>query len=91
MEKCSQYGLGNDFLAMELKAYGTEESGMDRTLFQMDNQQGPTVEHSELCSVFCASLDGRGVWGRMDACIFMTESLCCLPEPITWLVGCTPK
>ena len=32
----------------------------------MDNQQGPTVEHRELCSVLCGSLDGRGVWGRMD-------------------------
>ena len=21
--------------------------------------------------------DGMGVWGRMDACIFMAESLCC--------------
>ena len=32
----------------------------------MDNQQGPTVEHRELCSVLCGSLAGRGVWGRMD-------------------------
>ena len=32
------------------------------------------------------SLDGRGVWGRMDTCICMAESLPCLPETITTLV-----
>ena len=25
----------------------------------------------ELCSVLCGSLDGRGVWGRMDRCIYL--------------------
>ena len=34
----------------------------------MDNQQGPTVQHMELCSVLCGSLDGRGVWGTRDTC-----------------------
>ena len=24
----------------------------------MDNQQGPTIQHMELCSVLCGSLDG---------------------------------
>ena len=28
----------------------------------MDNKQGPTVEHRELCSMLCGSLDGREVW-----------------------------
>ena len=31
--------------------------------FEMENQQGPTVERREPCSVLCGSLDGRGVWG----------------------------
>ena len=45
----------------------------------------------ELCSVLCVSLDGRGVWGRMDTCICMAESLHCLPETITTLlIGYTP-
>ena len=35
-------------------------------LFKLDNQQGPTVQHRELCSMLCGSLDGRGDWGRMD-------------------------
>ena len=38
--------------------------------------------YMELCSVLCGSLDGRGVWGRMDTCICMAESLCCRPEII---------
>jgi hypothetical protein len=33
--------------------------------FKMNNQQGPTVQHRELCSVLRGSLDGRGVWERM--------------------------
>ena len=31
---------------------------------KMDNQQGPTVQPRELCSMFCGSLDGRGVAGE---------------------------
>ena len=37
-------------------------------------------------SAQCASLDGRGVWGRMDTCIPMAESLHCSPEAITTLL-----
>ena len=37
------------------------------------------------------SLDGRGVWGRMDTCICMAKSLCCSSETITTLlIGYTP-
>ena len=36
--------------------------------------------------MLCGSLDGRGVWGRMDTCIFMAESLHCSPETITALL-----
>ena len=48
----------------------------------MDNQQGPTEQHRELCSMLCGSLDGRGVWGRMDK----RESLHCSPKTITTLL-----
>ena len=38
-------------------------------IFKMDNQQGPTVEHMELCPVVCGSLDegelGLGENGNM--------------------------
>ena len=33
-------------------------------LFKVDDQQGPAVQHRELCSMFCGSLDRRGVWGE---------------------------
>ena len=38
------------------------------------------------CSVLCGSLDGRGLWGRMDTCICMAESLHCSTETITTLL-----
>ena len=45
----------------------------------------------ELCSVLCASLDGKGVWRRMDTCIWMAEFLHCSPETITTLfIGYIP-
>ena len=47
---------------------------MHAAIFKMNNQQGPAV-HRDLCSVLYGSLDGRGVWGRMDTCICMAESL----------------
>ena len=45
----------------------------------------------EPCSMLCSSLDGRGVWGRMDTCICMAKSLCPSSETITTLlIGYTP-
>ena len=42
--------------------------------------------------IVMGSLDGRGVWGRMDTCIYMAESLDCAPETITTLlIGYTSK
>ena len=41
--------------------------------------------------MLCGSLDGRGVWGRMDTCICMAESLHCSSETTTTLlIGSTP-
>ena len=51
----------------------------------MGNQQKALVQHMELCSMLCGSLDGKAVLGRMDTCICMVESLCCSPETITTL------
>ena len=33
-----------------------------------------------------SSLDGRGVWGRMDKCICMADRICCPPETVTTLL-----
>ena len=52
----------------------------------MDNQQKPTVQHMELCSTIMWQPGWVGVWGRMDACICMAESLRCSPETITTLL-----
>ena len=52
----------------------------------MGNQQGPTVQNRELCSVLRASLDRRGIGGRMDTRICMAESLRCSPESTTILL-----
>ena len=41
----------------------------------------PVFKHRELYSMWCASLDGKGVWGRMDICICMAESLRYSPDP----------
>lgn len=56
----------------------------------MDKQKGPTVDSMELCSMFCGSLDGRGIWRRMDTYIRMAKSLRGPPEAITFLFGYTP-
>ena len=60
-----------------------------------DSELGSTVHTAifkmDICSNLCGSLDGRGVWRRMDICICVAESLCCLPETITTcLIGYTP-
>jgi hypothetical protein len=47
----------------------------------------------ELYSMLCGSLDGRGVWQRMDTCIYvcLKDTLHCSPETITTLlIGSIP-
>ena len=53
------------------------------TIFKIDNQQGPTVQHRELCSIFCNNLNRKRIQKRTDTCIRITESLCCTPETNT--------
>ena len=41
--------------------------------------------------MLCGSLEGKGVWRRMDKCIWVAESLGGSPETITALfIGYTP-
>ena len=63
---------------------------MHTAIFKMDNQQGPTVQHREFCPMLCGSLDGRGLWERMDTCVSIAEALHCSPESITLLMGYSP-
>ena len=61
------------------------------TMLKMSNQQGPTVESLEFCSMLYGCLNGRGIWGIMETCVCMAESLHCSPETIiTLLIGYTP-
>ena len=46
----------------------------------MDNQQGPTVEHRGLCSMFVAAWMEGEFWGRMGTCVCIAESLYYSPE-----------
>ena len=59
---------------------GVWEGHAHAAVFKMDNQQGPPVQHVELHSVLCASLDGRGAWRTVGTCICKAESLRCSPE-----------
>ena len=59
--------------------------------FKMDDQQGPTVQQGEFCSMLCGSWMGGEFGGRMDTCMHTAESLCCPPATITTLLtGYTP-
>ena len=51
--------------------WGVWDRHVHTTIFKVDDQQGPAVQHGELCSMLCGSLNGRGVWGRMDTGICM--------------------
>ena len=41
----------------------------------------------EICSVLWGGLDGGGIWGSMDTCICMAESLCYSPETVITLLN----
>ena len=46
----------------------------------------------EISSMLHGKLDGRGVWGRINACVCMAKSRCCSPETImTLLINYTPN
>ena len=84
--KDSQTQKRNLLLPGGRDSQGVWEGLVHNTIFKMDNQQGPTLQHAELFSMLCASLDRRGVWGRMDTYVCMAESLCCSPETTTTLL-----
>ena len=68
------------------KKYYVKNNNNKAAIFKTDHQQGHAVQHRGLCLVLCGSLDGRGVWGRMDTCICMAESLHCMSINITRLL-----
>ena len=76
---------------MGREGQGVWDGHVHTAVLKMDNQQGHTAQHMELCSMICSSLDGKGVWGRMETGIHIAESSHCLLETITTLLtGYTP-
>ena len=39
-----------------MDALGVWDYHIHTTIYKIDNQQGPTVRHTELCSIFCDNL-----------------------------------
>ena len=72
------------------ESLGVWDGRVHTVIFKMGNQEDPTVQHRELYSILRDSLDGRGIWGRIDTCKCVVEALYC-PETITaLLIGYTP-
>ena len=46
--------------------------------FKTDNQQGPTMQHRELCSIFCKNQNGTIIWKGIDTYICITKPFCCI-------------
>ena len=73
-------GLGN--------RQGVWDGHVHTAVFKTDNQQGPTVQHRELCSMLCGGWDGS--WMPENGSMYI-EPLCCPPETITtFLISYTP-
>ena len=56
--------LSEGKVAGERDSLGLWGGHVHTAIFKVDNQQGPTVQHRELCSTLYGSLVGRGVRGR---------------------------
>ena len=88
--------LYNNVMVTRGKDGGRDSQGVwdghgHTAVFNMENPQGPAGQPGELCSMSHGSLDGSGVWRRMDTCIWMAECLCFPPETIiTLLMGYIP-
>ena len=66
-------GRGRDGLAVW-------DQQMQTLIYRMDKQEGPTVQHSELCSISCENHNGKEYEK-----IYIFESLCRTPENNTTL------
>ena len=72
---------------------GVWDAYVHTAVFNMDKQQGPTVQYMEICSMLCDNLDWRGICGDNGYMyIHMGEFFHCSPETITTclLIGYTP-
>ena len=84
--------LGEQAYGCRRKEAGKRQFGgfgidMYTAMFKMDNQQGPTVQHAELCSMSCGDLDGKGVWERIGTWASLVAQLVKNPTAMweTWV------
>ena len=68
----------------EREGLGAWDQQMKVSIHRMDKQQGPTVQHRELYSIFCDKPDGKE-YVKEYIYICITESLCCTSEINTTL------
>ena len=64
---------------------GAWEERTHTAVYKMDNQQGHTVQHGELYSIFCDNPYEKKNLKGMNICICITESLGYTPETNTTL------
>ena len=60
---------------------GVWDGHVHTAVFKTDNQQGPAVEHKELCSVLCVSLEGREFRGQSGQFSSVAQSCLTLCTP----------
>ena len=53
--------LENELMVANRKGEGVWDGHVHTALFKTDNQQEPTAQHREVCSMLCGSLNG-GEW-----------------------------
>ena len=65
------------FLLQTLVTEGEKWEERDRLgvwhYYVQNKQQGPTVQHRKLSSIFCSNLYRKIIWKRMDTCLWKTE------------------
>ena len=80
--------LENELMVARREGWGdriVREFGMDMyTLLYLKWITNEDLLYSP--GMLCGSLDGKGIWRRMDTCIHMAGSLCCSPKTITTLL-----
>ena len=64
--------------------------GQTHTYRCIYNKEGPTVLHRDLCSIFGDKLNGKEFENKIDTCICIIESVCCMPA-LTLLLNYTQK
>ena len=54
----------NLWVRAERDSQGVWDGHVPTAIFKMDNQQGPTVQPGELCSMLCNNLSGKKIFEK---------------------------